>query len=200
MDHHQSLSALSAPTVTFNTLLRPYPQYSGGVSGSALNIANSIYHGVQFQYEKQFSHGLSILAHYTIAKLIDDSSFSDGNVGWLGGVTDVQNPLNLRLERAVSAQDIPQRLVTTFSYQLPIGKGKTDRQRLGARSQHGSGRLGSECLDDVQQGFPAQQRIPIPRSAAARANSVERRAASEPDRDPAHAGIGGRPVEQLFST
>ncbi len=117
-------SPLSEPTVTYNTLLRPYPQYSGGVSGSAKPIANSIYHGVQFQYEKRFSHGMAILAHYTISKLIDDSSFSDGNVGWLGGVTDVQNPLNLRLERAVSAMDIPQRMVLTFSYQLPFGKGK----------------------------------------------------------------------------
>ena len=118
------LSRLSAPTVTRNTLLRPYPQYSGGVSGSALNIGNSIYHAAQFQFEKRFSHGLAFLGHYTIAKMIDDSSFSDGNVGWLGGVTGVQNPYNLRLERAVSAMDIPQRLVLTFSYQLPVGKGK----------------------------------------------------------------------------
>jgi len=117
-------SRLSSPTVTYNTLLRPYPQYAGGVSGSAKNIGNSIYHGVQFQFEKRFSQGLSLLAHYTISKLIDDSSFSDSNVGWLGGVTDVQNPFNLRLERAVSAMDIPQRLVLTFSYQLPIGRGK----------------------------------------------------------------------------
>jgi len=43
--------------VTLNTLLRPYPQYSGGVSGSALNIANSIYHAVQFQYEKTLFQG-----------------------------------------------------------------------------------------------------------------------------------------------
>ncbi|HYM13542.1 MAG TPA: TonB-dependent receptor [Bryobacterales bacterium] len=118
------LSPLSAPTVTYNTLLHPYPQYSGGVSGSERNLANSIYHGVQIQFEKRFSHGLAFLGHYTVSKLIDDSSFSDGNVGWLGGVTDVQDPLNLRLERAVSAMDIPQRLVLTFSYQLPIGKGK----------------------------------------------------------------------------
>ncbi len=118
------LSRLSAPTVTRNTLLRPYPQYAGGVSGSALNIGNSIYHAVMFQFEKRFSHGLAFLGHYTISKLIDDSSFSDGNVGWLGGVTSLQNPWNLRLERALSTQDIPQRLVLTFSYQLPIGKGK----------------------------------------------------------------------------
>ena len=125
------LSRLSAPTVTLNTLLRPYPQYAGGVSGSALNIANSIYHAVQFQFEKRFSHGLAFLGHYTISKLIDDSSFSDGNVGWLGGVTDVQNPFNLRLERAVSAMDVPQRLVLTFSYELPFGRGKLIGQRWG---------------------------------------------------------------------
>ena len=117
------LSRLSAPTVTRNTLFRPHPQYTGA-SGSAPNIANSNYHGVQFQFEKRFSRGLAMLAHYTIAKLIDDSSFSDGNVGWLGGVTDVQDPYNLRLEKAVSAMDIPQRLVLTFSYQLPFGRGK----------------------------------------------------------------------------
>jgi len=117
-------SRLSAQTVTYNTLLRPYPQYSGGVSGAALNIANSIYHAAQFQYEKRYSHGLAVIAHYTISKLIDDSSFSDSNVGWLGGVTDVQNPFNLRLERALSAQDVPQRFVLTVSYQLPFGRNK----------------------------------------------------------------------------
>jgi hypothetical protein len=116
-------SRLSAPTVTLNTLLRPYPQYTG-VSGSTPSIGNSIYHGVQIQYEKRFSQGLSALAHYTFSKLIDDASFSSGNVGWLGGVTDVQNPFNLRLERAVSAMDITHRLVMGASYQLPFGRGK----------------------------------------------------------------------------
>jgi len=116
-------SKLSAQTVTLNSLLRPYPQYTG-VSGSTPSIGNSIYHGVQVQYEKRFSHGLALLAHYTFSKLIDDSSFSSGNVGWLGGVTDVQDPFNLRLERAVSAMDITHRFVLTGSYQLPIGHGK----------------------------------------------------------------------------
>jgi hypothetical protein len=79
---------------------------------------------VQIQYEKRFAQGLSALAHYTFSKLIDDASFSAGNVGWLGGVTDVQNPFNLRLERAVSAMDITHRLVMGASYQLPFGRGK----------------------------------------------------------------------------
>jgi len=127
------LSRLSARTVTRNTLLRPYPHHAGGVSGSARNIGNSIYHAAQFLIEKRYSRGLTFGGHYTIAKMIDDSSFSDGNVGWLGGVTEVQNPYNLRLERAVSAQDIPQRVVLTVSYQLPIGSGKW----IGARWNRG---------------------------------------------------------------
>jgi Carboxypeptidase regulatory-like domain/TonB dependent receptor len=171
------LSALSAPTVTLNTLLRPYPQYSGGVSGSARNIANSIYHGVQFQYEKRFSHGLSVLAHYTISKLIDDSSFSDGNVGWLGGVTDVQNPLNLRLERAVSAQDIPQRLVTTFSYQLPIGKGKPIGNGWGRGLNMALGGWEVNALMTFSKGFPlnsGSQFRELPLQGATLWNGVQR--------------------------
>lgn len=116
-------SRLSQPTVTMNTLLRPYPQYTGA-SGSTPNIGNSIYHAVQFQFEKRFAKGMSLSGHYTISKLIDDASFSASNVGWLGGVTDVQHPSNLRLERAVSAMDVPQRLVLVFSYELPVGRGK----------------------------------------------------------------------------
>lgn len=117
-------SILSAPTVTLNTLLRPYPQYAGGVSGSTPNIGNSIYHAVQFKFEKRFSHGLSFLSYYTISKLIDDSSFSSGNVSWLGGTTSIQNYKNLRLERSISSMDVPQRLVVSFAYELPVGKGK----------------------------------------------------------------------------
>jgi hypothetical protein len=79
---------------------------------------------VQFQYEKRFSHGLAFLGHYTFSKLIDDSSFSSGNVGWLGGYTDLQNPFNLRSERSVSAMDVTHRLVLTASYQLPFGRGR----------------------------------------------------------------------------
>jgi hypothetical protein len=116
-------SRLSAPTVTLNTLLRPYPQYTS-VSGSTPAIGNSIYHGVQLQYEKRFSHGLAFLGHYTFSKLIDDSSVSAGNVGWLGGYTDLQNPFDLRQERSVSAMDVSHRLVLTASYQLPFGRGR----------------------------------------------------------------------------
>jgi hypothetical protein len=146
-------SKLSAPTVTLNSLLRPYPQYTG-VSGSTPNIGNSIYHGVQLQYEKRFSRGLALLAHYTFSKLIDDSSFSAGNVGWLGGVTDVQDPFNLRLERAVSAMDVTHRFVLTGSYQLPIGHGKAIGNSWGKPLDMLLGGWEVNALMTFSSGFP----------------------------------------------
>ncbi len=147
-------SRLSSPTVTLNTLLRPYPQNAGGVSGSTPNIGNSIYHAVQFKYEKRYSHGLSFLAHYTISKLIDDSSFSAGNVSWLGGTTSVQNYKNLRLERSVSAMDIPQRLVMSFSYELPVGKGKALGSNMNRTANAVLGGWEVNGLTTFSKGYP----------------------------------------------
>jgi hypothetical protein len=56
--------------------------------------------------------------------MIDDSSISSGNTAWLGGSTAMQNPLNRRLERSLSAHDIAHRLIVTGSYQLPFGRGR----------------------------------------------------------------------------
>lgn len=66
----------------------------------------------------------SFLGHYTISKLIDDSSFSAGNVAWLGGTPSVQDYKNFRFERSASAMDVPQGLVMSFSCELPGGRGK----------------------------------------------------------------------------
>jgi len=120
------VSVLSLPTAQLHRLLRPFPHHAGGMGGymAPPNIANSIYHSAQFKYEKRFSRGLAVIAHYTIAKLISDSDVAASDVDWLGGGSGVQNWKNLRLERSLSTQDIPQRGVMVFDYQLPIGKGR----------------------------------------------------------------------------
>jgi len=120
-------SVLSLPTVQLYRLLRPHPQYSGGMGGYTAppNIGNSIYHSVQFKYEKRFSQGLSLLAHYTISKLISDSDSPGTDIDWLGGFTGLQNWKDLRQERSLATFDIPQRLVMSFDYQLPVGRNRT---------------------------------------------------------------------------
>jgi len=114
----------SLPTVALVTLLRPLPQYNGGVGGylAPPNIGNSHYHSVQFKYEKRFSKGMSVVAHYTISKLISDGDTQSGDVSFLGSGGGVQDWKNLRNEKALSGFDVPQRLVASFDYLLPLGR------------------------------------------------------------------------------
>jgi hypothetical protein len=120
-------SLLSSPTVERQQLLLPFPQYDAYMGGYTAPpyIGNSIYHSVQFKYEKRFSQGLAVLAHYTISKLISDSDSPGTDIDWLGGYTGLQNWKNLRQERSLATFDIPQRFVLSFDYQFPCGRGRT---------------------------------------------------------------------------
>jgi hypothetical protein len=120
-------SILSDPTVPYQVLLRPYPQYADGSIGDYLappNNGNSIYHSAQFKFEKRFSHGVSVLAHYTISKLITDSDSNSSDTEWLNSNGYIQNWANLRQERSLGIYDVPQRAVFSFDYQLPIGRNR----------------------------------------------------------------------------
>lgn len=117
-------SSMSAPTIAYQRLLRPLPQYNGAQRDTGPAGGNSSYHALQFRYEKRLSHGLSAVAHYTISKMIDDVGDGTSNYDFLGGATPFQDFSNRKNERALSSNDVPQRLVLTFTYQLPIGKGR----------------------------------------------------------------------------
>jgi hypothetical protein len=65
--------------------------------------------------------GLSLLAAYTWSKSIDDDSnffSSDGDPNF------PQNSYDLRAERGLSNFDVRQRLVASYAYDLPFGKGR----------------------------------------------------------------------------
>jgi hypothetical protein len=111
----------------------PFPQFTGFL-GDSPPIADSIYHAMQIRVEKPFSNGLQFLITYTWSKSIDDASSTDDSVQFYGGglpggaVVLVQDPNNLRPERAVSTFDIPQLLQLSYVYDLPFGRGR----RFGA--------------------------------------------------------------------
>lgn len=122
-------SGLSAQTIARFQLLLPFPQFTG-FQGDSPPIANSIYHALQIRAQKAFANGLQFLVSYSYSKSIDDASAQDDSVSWTGGGTPggntlaVQDPNNLRPERAVSVFDIPQELKFSYVYALPIGRGK----------------------------------------------------------------------------
>jgi len=117
-------SSLSYPQIQAYNLLLPYPQFPGGVSVDAPPIASSTYHALQLTAEKRYSNGLQFLASYVWSKSIDDASAPDDNTTWLGSFTSFQDPNKLWLERSLSTFDIPAVLQFTYTYDLPVGRGK----------------------------------------------------------------------------
>ena len=123
-------SSLATPTVAAFQLLLPHPQYTN-FQGDSPPMANSIYHALQLRMEKQFSAGLQFLATYTFAKSIDDASSTDDSVVFLGGgflntgtILSVQNPYDLRGERAESVFNIPHVFQFSYVYEIPVGRGR----------------------------------------------------------------------------
>ncbi len=70
------------------------------------NTANSFYHGLTVQLQRRFSRHFSLNSHYTFAKSIDE--VTDYNSDW-----SAQNPLNIGLDRSLSAFDQRHRLVVS---------------------------------------------------------------------------------------
>jgi hypothetical protein len=111
---------------------------------------------LQIKYEKRFSKGLAILAHYTWSKIIDDSSVTDGNLSWLGGTTSLQNPLNLAMERSLSQHDVAHHFVATGDWQIPIGRGRHFGSGVNRLVDAVIGGWEVSGFFTLQSGFPLQ--------------------------------------------
>jgi len=113
-----STGNVSGKTVQERYLLRPFPEFDG-FRDLLPSDGFSIYHSFQLKVEKRFAHGVSLLMSYTNAKLIDNVSQNNGN---FGGGTTTQDQNNMRGERSLSPIDVSQRFVTSFVYELPVGR------------------------------------------------------------------------------
>jgi hypothetical protein len=114
----------SFPNIQYYQLLLPFPQFTG-VSTEPQLIANSIYHGLQLTAEKKYSNGLQLLATFVWSKSIDDASSGDTNVSWAQSFDSLQDPNKPALERSLSTFDIPYVLQFSYSYDLPVGHGRS---------------------------------------------------------------------------
>jgi len=117
-------SSLSAPQIPEFMLQIPWPQFPGGVTIEPPGIANSEYHAMQLTAEKRYSNGLQFLASFVWSKSIDDASAPDDNTTWLGSFSSLVDPNKPWLERSLSTFDIPYVYQFSYTYDLPLGRGK----------------------------------------------------------------------------
>src|SRR6185295_2879360 len=99
---------------------RPVPAY--GAIPVLQSTGNSIYHALLGRVERRFSNGVSFLGSYTYGHAIDDST--GGNVA--------QDARNLRADRGNSDFDARHRVVVTYIYDFPFGRGRTFGKNWGS--------------------------------------------------------------------
>jgi Carboxypeptidase regulatory-like domain len=143
--------ALAAPTTTLGQLLRPYPQYTS-VQLAGQGSFGSIYHSLQVTAKRRFGGGGALLVAYTNSKLISNT---DTLTSWLeASVGSIQDNNNLRAERSLSSQDVPQRLVISYVLDLPFGQGKKYLTNIGGGLNNLVGGWGVDGVTTFQRGFP----------------------------------------------
>ncbi len=143
--------SLGASTIPAGQLLLPYPQYSGMSSGAA-GLASSTYNSLQLKVQKRFAGGASINGAYTWSKLLSNT---DTLTSWLeSSVPGVQDPRNLKAEKSLSADDAAQRLVISYVYDLPFGKGMRYLSNSSRLVNYTIGGWGLGGVTTLMTGFP----------------------------------------------
>jgi len=149
----QSGNVGTQDTIPAGRLLLPYPQFDD-VSISEPDNRDSIYHSLQAKFQKRFAAGASILASYTVAKLIDNTT---SEINWLEAAAPGwgdANAYNLRGERSLDAFDVPQRFIMSAILDLPVGKGKRFAGNAGPVADKIIGGWGINAIINFQSGFP----------------------------------------------
>ena len=101
-------NSIYGQNITRAQLLTPYPHF--GSIQEMQPIGHSMYHSLQTQIQKRFSHGYTINVAYTWSKLMDGVNFLNPSAPtpWYG----------------ISANDRPGRLIINGLWDVPLGRGR----------------------------------------------------------------------------
>jgi hypothetical protein len=104
------------------------------------NVGHSDYHSLQAKLDKKFSHGLTFLAAYTWSKNLQRG-------------VDFVNPDNY-MQKDLSEQDLKQRFVLSYTYELPIGRGKLIGKDMNGALNAAVGGWQIQGITVLRTGFP----------------------------------------------
>lgn len=146
--------ALSGPTISARQALRPYPQFLD------LLIFRDPYGDLSYQswymrLEKQYSNGMTLSASFTGSKTIANTMQSNT---WVVGPSN--SLYNARYNRGIEANDIPQRLVLSYLYDLPFGKGRKFLNDANPVVQKIAGGWQVSSITVLQKGRPVMITAP----------------------------------------
>ena len=132
-------TSFNGATIARNQLLLAFPQFTN-VTGQKFTDGSSHFHAFEARVEKRFSHGFLMLVNFQKSKLIEKRSRL--------------NDLDPFLERRPAAEDRPYRLVSSVSYDLPFGKGKSHLGNTNAIVNQVVGGWNVNLIYTLQPGTP----------------------------------------------
>jgi hypothetical protein len=148
-----SSCGLDKPTIAYAHLLEPFSQYCG-VTENEPTLGFSLYNALEVNYNHRFNNGLNIIGSYTFSKFIDNvSGPATTNYAYIGNSSPANN-YNLAAEKSVDGNDIPQSLVISYIYDLPIGKGKLLGPHLNRVTDAAIGGWEVSGISTFKDGFP----------------------------------------------
>jgi hypothetical protein len=118
---------LGQRTIARQNTLFPYPLLVGSNAAVNLGEATADYHSMILRVNRRFAAGVMLDASYTWSKEIDNTDTVEDNQGFNAGASargGNHSISDFSLNRRLGYSDIPHRLVASFLYELPFGKGK----------------------------------------------------------------------------
>ncbi len=150
-----AIGPLANVTVNAGQLLRPYPQYQN-VLVPFRNVGNSTYNSFQSRFEKRFNNLGTLMVNYTWSKLLSDVGTASviGTFASPGGTNGIQDWNDISSAKALDPNNASQRLVISYVYDLPIGRGRALLgSARGVINDLVSG-WGVSGVTTIQSGFP----------------------------------------------
>jgi hypothetical protein len=151
---HGGSGIVGTATVSQYQLLLPFSAF-GSVSETYNDYNHARYDAGIVKVQKRFSKGLTFLSTLTYSRNNDASSGGVGNGTLNSGGGGPQNPYNVAAEYSRSNFDTPLRFSTSFSYELPFGKGKMFANNSKALD-YAVGGWSVNAVSVFQTGFPLQ--------------------------------------------
>ena len=128
-------------TINRASLLRPYPEF-GSITMMDQPIGYSWYHSLQTRVEKRFSHGYTMNLAYTWSKSMD--------------ATQLLNATDPRPFETISSLDRAHRVVASWIWDLPFGRGRSYGKNLPSALNFVAGGWSLNGMYQHQSGAPIE--------------------------------------------
>ena len=116
------------------------------------STAFSTYHALLARFEKRYAGGLTFINAFTWSKAMSDAQpFGGGNNDTGNRIQDI---FNKRADKGLAPHDYRLRFVTSFVYDLPLGRGRRFASRLNGVMNQIIGGWQVNAIAQFQTGFP----------------------------------------------